>query len=347
MAQVLFICRKHNIYSTHCYGLFNGLINSASFIVNHLREDGIDAKVMTAIDANSIDKFVTEENPKVVILEAIWVTPQKLRELFSIPRHQNRIWIIRVHSKITFLANEGIAFQWLLGYREVANEFGNLIIAPNTEEFANDLKETFELETVFLPNIYQPSEIPVRHFEKHGKHIIDVGCFGAIRPMKNNLAQAVAAVKFANNQDLHLRFHINARRTEQNGDQVLKNLRWFFGGQEKHTLVEHDWLTYEEFIHLTRTMDIGMQVSLSETFNIVAADCVSNDIPMVGSREIKWLPAMFCADPNSTDDIAKTLGFAWTQPGYMLRKLSNVNLGIHNSNAKKNWRTFITSELVA
>ena len=57
-------------------------------------------------------------------------------------------------------------------------------------------------------------------------------------------------------------------------------------------------------------MNICMQVSLSESFNIVAADAVSQEVPLVGSPAISWLPRQSQADPASAGDIEEKLGSA-------------------------------------
>ena len=103
------------------------------------------------------------------------------------------------------------------------------------------------------------------------KNVLNIGCFGAIRPLKNQLYQAVAAIEFANSINKKLHFHVNIARVENNGDPVLKNLRNLFINNPKHKLVEHSWLTHEDFINLVRKMDIGLQVSFTETFSPKAA----------------------------------------------------------------------------
>ena len=72
------------------YGVTSGLFNSASFVVNYLNENDYEAKITPVVDSNSIDKIVTEFNPDVVVIEAIWVPPAKFKELFQIQRHKNR-----------------------------------------------------------------------------------------------------------------------------------------------------------------------------------------------------------------------------------------------------------------
>jgi hypothetical protein len=54
-------------------------------------------------------------------------------------------------------------------------------------------------------------------------------------------------------------------------------------------------------------MDVGMQVSFSETFNIVTADFVSCNIPIVVSTDIRWMPDRSQSNPTSVEDIVDKL----------------------------------------
>ena len=69
-----------------------------------------------------------------------------------------------------------------------------------------------------------------------------------------------------------------------------------FKNNPKHELVEYDWLTHDDFIDVVQSMDLGMQVSFTETFNIVTADFVNNNIPVVVSKEIPWVNPLFFAN---------------------------------------------------
>ena len=334
--RILFICKRRLDDYKNSFGLFN----SASFVANFLNSKGIEAKAIMVVDGNAIDREIVSYNPTHVVIEAMWVISDKLRELLSLKRHKNRTWIVRIHSKIPFLANEGIAFSWLNKYVELTEEFKNFIVAPNNKEVARDLKETLGLRTVYLPNVYLPFRYDFEPTMKEHKHI-DVGCFGAIRPMKNQLIQAIAAIKFANRIGKNLRFHINGGRQEQKGDQVYKNLVALFEGHEHHKLIIHPWMPHDKFVHVIRKMDIGLQVSLSETFNIVAADFVDNNIPIIGSYDIEWLPRCFKTSPNSSTDIMLAMIFTWQARKFGLHYLNRLYLYLHNRAAQKKWLKFL------
>ena len=331
--KVLFLLKDRSEY-----GKAYGLANSAIFVSDFLNKQGIESETQTAIDGNSVDKLVTAYDPTHVVIEALWVTPAKIQELLSIPRHQKRKWIIRIHSRPVFLANEGIAFPWFLGYKKL--KLKQLVIAPNTKEFADDLANVYGSKTAFLPNVYYPmTNMPPK--KVFNGYSIDIGCFGAIRPMKNHMTQAMAAVDFAKQNKLKLNFHVN-QRMEGGGDAVLHNLRAYFENfYPHHCLIEHDWHNHEDFMGLIREMDMGLQVSLSETFNIVAADFVSADVPIVGSSQITWLPQMFQADPNSTQSIKNTLAYSWGWFGQKMKFLSKRGLLGSSKAAEVQWLKYL------
>lgn len=304
MKKILFII-KERVHDS-VYGVTSGLYNSAQFVVNFLQNNGVETKLVSVLDANSVDKEVTKFNPDIVVLEALWVTPDKLQELININRHSKRRWVIRIHSKAPFLANEGVATAWIRDYTRINSS--RIFCAPNTSELTNQLSAVFPKgRFITLPNLYQFENMKFKGKPKSG--IVDIGCFGAIRPMKNQYQQAIAAINFANKNNLKLRFHINSTRVEQNGLNVLKNIRILF--KDKHELVEHGWMTHDEFLNVASNMDIGCQVSFSESFNIVSADFVQAGVPIVVSDDIEWMPNILKVSPTKSETITKKMWIAY------------------------------------
>ena len=330
MSKILFIIKKRNT----SYGISFGLKNSAEFVANSLIENGHEAKVVQVFDNSNIDKEVHDYKPTHVIIEALWVVPAKIRELLKL--HKKVKWTVRIHSKTPFLSNEGIAFPWIKEYNLILEEFSNFKISSNNFEFNQDLSKVIGNESIYLPNIY----LPTKRIKKVRKEddVIKIGCFGSIRPMKNHLEQAIAAIIFAESQCKKLEFHVNSGLLEQRGEEVLKNLRGLFA-INGHDLVEHEWMPHNDFVELVKTMDMGMQVSLSESFNIVTADFVANNIPMVVSTDVSWMPWNTRAVPTDTKDIVTSLKSAWLFPKltwFNYRALVN-----HNKKAIKAWEVYV------
>ena len=54
-------------------------------------------------------------------------------------------------------------------------------------------------------------------------------------------------------------------------------------------------------------MDISLQVSFSETFNIVAADSVMCNVPVISSSEVPWLGKYAQAQPQDSTSILNAM----------------------------------------
>ena len=350
MPKIQFILKnrdnKYDCDDDYSYSqLSSGLYNSARFVQEMLKDLlGFESTISFAIDNNTIDKLVTEYKPDIVIIEAYWVIPEKFEILSKL--HPNITWVVRNHSPMPFAATEGVIIDWSLRYMD----YPNVILACNDEradrEFRHliaNYKPEWEKDYISERCVYLPNYYPI-HFKPRDKEItdvLDIGCFGAIRPLKNQLIQAVAAIEYANSVGKHLRYHINGTRIEGRGDTVLRNIRNLFK-LIPHELIEHSWLTHEKFIELVRTMDVGLQVSYSESFNIVAADMITNGVPVVVSSEIKWVNSMFYADPNDSADIVKKLGRAIEVNEFLYFLHPNINaLHEYNKNSMERWKNLI------
>jgi hypothetical protein len=308
-----------------------------------LLANGIESRLVVVADNNCIDREVTKFKPTHVIIEALWVVPQKFTVLQRLHPHVK--WIIRLHSEMPFMAGEGMAMDWVADYAA----FKNIIIACNAPRMLREIRlyiktkfpqKNEEDKVIYLPNYY-PQQYKTKKFNKN-KDTIDISCFGAIRPLKNHLLQAFAAIDFANQIGKKLRFHVNAGRIEMNGSPVINNLKGLFQQLDGtgHELVNHQWRPREEFLELCAEMDIGLQVSFSETFNIVGADLVSQGVPLIGTEEdIPWAVHAFCADPTSSSDIVSKLHSTYKMP-WINVKANQWSLTSYTSKTAKIWAKY-------
>jgi hypothetical protein len=347
MSRVLFILKRREDYNaeTHSHiGLSTGLYNSANFMNIMLRENGIESNLEVAIDNNCIDRLVNKHKPTHVIIEALWVVPTKFSVLCKL--HPNVKWIIRLHSEMPFMAGEGMAMDWLGDY----SGFKNLIIGVNAPRMLRETKMYLQhrnqwtdveadVRVIYMPNFY-PQEYKTKKFDKN-KEYVDIGCFGAIRPLKNHLLQAFGAMEFAEKIGKKMRFHVNAGRIEMQGQPAINNLKGFFQqiSSHGHELVNHQWTPREQFLELCGQMDIGLQVSFSETFNIVGADLISQGVPLVGSAEIPWKVTAFAADPTNSQDIAAKLLTTYNWPQVNV-KANQWSLTQYTNKTAKIWTKY-------
>jgi len=346
--RALFILKLREDYgqdvSHYKPSVASGMFNSATFVANMLQQQGIEAKVVVVIDNNSIDREVTAFKPTHVFIEGYWVVPEKFDVLK--PLHPKVQWIVRCHSEVPFLAQEGIAMGWTFEYwRRGVAVAGN---APRIHKELAVLAHNFPSRamsvskcTPYLPNYYPITEQTWVHHSPWRRRIeLNIGCFGAVRPMKNHLAQAIAAIEFANFLELPLKFHINLGRNEMMGENVLKNLRSLFASVANAELVEVQWTNHDEFLNVIKAMDVCMQVSFTETFNIVTADTVVVGVPVVCSSEISWAAPATFADPTSTDDMVEKLKDVWVNARKYCRE-SLDGLVSYSARSVSDWDAFL------
>lgn len=341
--RILFILKKKSFGSGS--GPSSGLFNSATFVSNMLREElHQDSKLVVVDDNNDIDREITLFRPKLVIIEAIWVVPEKFRVLVRL--HPRVKFIIRNHSALPFLAHEGMAMAWMLRYiqeRHVEISCND----PRTNKEFEELSEAAfgeKAQVHYLPNYYPPEFFPrerKRHQHHRKRNHLAVGCFGAIRGLKNQLLQAVAAVRFAELTGKNLNYHINVARVECGGEPILRNIRSLFSALPRHKLFEHHWLGRPEFLALVREMDLGLQCSYSETFNVITADFVMNDVPVVVSSEISWVSPEVFGDPNSSTDITGKIAAAFRNQH---RHRSVKLLQDYDRASIRTWKRFLESQ---
>ena len=355
--NLLFLLKKNYNYDyPEYFPLKNstGLCNSAKFVGDALEMYLCQqVNIETCVDANEIDKYVSLYKPDICFLEAIWVTPEKMLELAIL--HSNVKFVVRVHSNVPFLATEGVAIGWIKEYGKIPN----VSVAFNNKETSEDFALA-GIKGFYLPNIYFNNGETLEKYKSEFIKLldqllavagslkkyeipkyIDIGCFGAVRPMKNQLLQAMAAIAFANKHNLTMRFHVNGTRVEQKGDSVLKNIRALFV-DVKHTLVEHQWMPHAEFIKLIKYMDIGMQLSLSESFNIVTADFVSQKVPMIVSPDISWMPFITKVGPFNIEKIINRMELVLKYRD-VFTTVSSFSLKSYNSHAVKTWSEYLNN----
>ena len=121
----------------------------------------------------------------------------------------------------------------------------------------------------------------------------------------------------------------------------MRNIRELFKNSENR-LIEHPWYKHREFLETISKMDIGMQVSFSESFNIVTADFVNAGVPIVVSDDIEWMPWILKTSPTSHQKMTRKLRIARMFPRE-IRFFQNLALDNYNQKARRSWLGFLNS----
>jgi hypothetical protein len=192
---------------------------------------------------------------------------------------------------------------------------------------------------IYLPNIMTAFDHNKNINNERG--IIDIGCFGALRFLKNQCYQAICAMKAADELKKKLRFHITVNFDTDSKNPVLINLEQLFKNSH-HELVKHDWLDNDKFNDIIKEMDMGLQISYTESFNIVTADFVNNNILIIVSDAIKWMPSFLKTSSVDYDKTTRKIVEVYgIRNDESLKTKCRQNLACYNRTSKGLWKKFI------
>ena len=279
--------------------------------------------VMQVDNMEHIHLAIGRFKPDKVILEALWASEEQLKNLRT--RYPSKKFYVHIHSNIPFLSCEGSSFMRIAE----ATKQGVGIIFNNKRS-----SDCFK-DAIYLPNVYSVPYLPIA--KKEESEFLNVVCAGSMRIMKNQVAQAMASIIYAQSIGKKLRFHCNLSRTEGGAD-VIAALQGLFFIYKDHELINIPWMDHSDFINYLSTMDIGLQVSMSESFNIVAADYTVAGIPMVVSEEIEWADDNCKAPTGDPAMIASAMSRCHNSVAY-----NRYNLRNFSNEARKMWSDFCDS----
>ncbi len=347
MTKSLFILKRREDYSQHpsysgSYQIATGMYNSSKFVVDELTAAGREAKVVIVHDGNDIDREVNNYQPTHVFIEGLWVVPSKFVELMKLRHHAGVKWHVRIHSEIPFLASEGISFLWIPEYIKAG-----VIVCPNAPRANEQLKWLASAVgsndgVMYLPNCYAAdfSAYPLTGLDASStKDILDIGCFGAYRPMKNHLQQVFVALRYAETKGKQLRFHVNSR-IDTGGDGPSRNVKQLLDAVGAE-LVVHGWEDRETFLATLAEIDLLMQISISETFNIVSADATLVGRPIIVSKEVAWAYPIY-GDPQSVGDCLRKLELIMGNKSFFVQG-NRAGLNIYSMASRRRWLTYLES----
>lgn len=315
--------------------IFNKANNNFRSKTGSSQKTGLDVCVNMISEATGIKhvhifnhsevfEFLKTNKVKIAIFEALNFSESainQIREAFGVKS------FVHLHSQYPFLALEPTAPKMIRDF----NSGGTGVIFNSREAFDSfEIKSKFHLENVYLSEIKSPKIF--------SSNELNVGCHGSLRHMKNIPAQAIAAIRFCDENGLKLKFHINSTRDDGEGKSVMMALSCIFSKTE-HEIVHTKWMDHSIFKNYCEGLDIGMQVSVSETFNLVAADYVSSGLPVVVSNQVRWADKNSQAPFSDIIDIVDKIGFVLNNP--VLVKRNQELLSRHSDNAILEWHKFL------
>lgn len=282
-----------------------GLGVSALNTAKVLRENGAFCDVWPILGAKDLAARIAQADPQPthVVIGAPWIPTLDL-QAFLVFRFPHINFSVVCHSNVGFLSADPQAIK---NYREDLDlEQGalNFSAAGNSQRFCDFIAQSYRRPCRYLPNLYyletgQPTQ---RRAWTGGK--LRIGSFGAVRPLKNHISAAAAALELSEKLNTEVDFHISVGRVE-GGYSVVRAIEAMLLKSPRVNLVKDDWYQWPQFRYLVRSMNLMIQASFSETFNMVTADGCSESVPSVVSDAIDWAPPHWKAEVDDATDIAR------------------------------------------
>jgi hypothetical protein len=213
-------------------------------------------------------------------------------------------FIVRTHSQVSFLQADRNAMFLLREYGSLQEASFNFTLAANSRRFATAMELAFRTRCLYLPNLYDMERAHRKTLAPHHTHrTLRVGSFGARRVLKNHATAAMAALIAARERGCDLEFYVSSNRDDNSG--IYATLKGIFHRQPDAKLVEVPWCPWQEFRHHVAHMDVCIQVSATETFNIVTADGCAEGVPSAVGSCIEWAPEAWKVDIDDPLAIAR------------------------------------------
>jgi hypothetical protein len=280
-------------------GLGVAAINTAKV----LRRDGILTDVWPILSAADLRARLKVKPVEQVIISAPWIPTLELQDLAN--QFSDTNFAVVCHSNVGFLQADPNGVKLVRETLELEMATHNVRLGGNSRRFCNWMESTFGGHCYYLPNLYYLDGQPNRQRSFCGGGTLRIGAFGAIRPLKNLMSAAGAALEISRRLRVPLELWISGGRAEGGGETVLAAVKQMLTGLPNVELKLNGWQSWPNFRKTVAHMHLLLQPSYTESFNMVTADGTAEGVASVVSEAIDWAPNDWKADVDDVLDIAR------------------------------------------
>lgn len=275
-----------------------------------LKQHGIQTEVWSILTTEDLVEKIDEDHkknhkkPTHIIISAPWVPTSLLAELTC--KYPHIQFTVVSHSNVGFLAADRNGIKLLREEIILQQHVHNFQVAGNSKRFADWATVGWDEEVVFLPNLYNIAHMKLKRKQWNKKDTLRIGCFGAVRPLKNQITAAAAALAIARKLDVQTELWFNSGRNEGGSFSSMHTIEQLVGKVDGFKIRHMPWAPWDKFREFVGTMHLNLQPSYTESFNMVVADSVYESVPAVVSEAICWTPNGWVANSDDAMAIAKT-----------------------------------------
>lgn len=287
---------------------------------------------------NSIVEYRKEHGVPLthVVISAFWLSRHDLKSLAEY--FPNIKFVVECHSNVGFLQADPGGVELLRAVVDLSKKkYHQIYIGGNSPKFVDWVRTCYDADAILLPNLY-PITQPHK-WRWNGRTPIKIGVFGAVRPQKNFMTAAGAALAIHKLMRLPVELHMS-NGGEGDGGSVSRAILQMCKDIPQFKLIKHDWRPWQDFIEVVHKMDLLIQPSYTESFNMVTADGIVAGVPSVVSEAIRWAPSAWKADSDDVMDVAQ-VGITLLNSGHSV-KAGIKALEKSNKYALKHWLNFLS-----
>jgi glycosyltransferase involved in cell wall biosynthesis len=258
---------------------------------------------LVAADARAVAR--NEVPPSHVVIHAPWIQTDDLARLAR--DFPETTFIVISHSNWGFLAADPHAVKLMREAAHLQRSTHNVRIGGNAQKFVAVASEIWGVDVAWVPNLYDMTTPFAAARPPWPGRTLRLGLFGAARMLKNGVTATAAAIQLSMRYRVPTELYVSAERAD--GEVVVNAIRELTDDVPDVTLVYSGWQSWAKFRHLVATMDLLLQPSFTESFNVVTADGIAEGVPSVVSPAIDWAPARWQANPDDADDVANVADY--------------------------------------
>lgn len=280
-------------------GLGVSALNTAKVLKRH----GVSVAAFAVNSIIDLDNYLrTHPETTHVVIAAAWLPVLDLGKL--VIRYPGVEFAVNIHSNVGFLQADSNGVDLLGAYIHLQKELLNFRISGNCEQFVDWLTAAYSVESLLLPNLYNLDSTCRMARPLYNGGTLRVGMFGACRPLKNFLTATAAAIAISKELRVPVELWMNGGRPD-GGGSIERAIRNLIGHHHSVTLHILNWAAWPNFLDILGSLHLMIQVSYTESFNMVTADGIAKGVPSVVSDAIDWVPTRWIAKSDDALDVAR------------------------------------------
>jgi len=291
MLDAVFVYAKPQFTST-------GLSNNTRQCARVLRKAGYGAESITLDEIGDWTTFILERRPRMIVLGALCIPPERLAELAA--AHTETRFVIRIHSNLPWLFQSTAEFPGALAVLDLARDRPNVFYSVVDPDEALRWRAA-GLPVIALPNVYG-GEIAERPRPYNGPHpYVHLSAMFALRILKHAGGHVLAAATV--NRQVAVKLYVQTGRADS--PKYARQMCLLANACDLLMPCE-PYRKHAQFIEwLGDTIDVGLQLSATESFNYVALEHMALGIPVVASEAVRFCP--WRVNYEHTDEAAETV----------------------------------------